>query len=390
MAKNILILTGTRADFGKLKPLIQKLDASPDFECSLFVTGMHTLSRYGYTVDEVYKTINEHRLSQGFRNVYTFMNQIHGESMERILANTINGLSCYVHEFKPDMILVHGDRVETLAGAIVGALRNILVAHIEGGELSGTIDEVIRHAVTKMANIHFVANGEAADRLRQLGERESSIFAIGSPDIDLMLSPDLPSLEESKRHYEIPFGSYAIVLFHPITTDLEGTALAAESLVLALQRSQHNYIVIYPNNDEGCESIFSAYQKLEGNPRIAMFPSLRIENFLVFLKNAMYIIGNSSAGVREAPVYGIYAINIRGRQKNRFNYKSIISVDGMEESIKKAIEDIAGLPRCEPSFHFGRGDSVSRFMAAINKSRLWDVPKQKQFVDIIFENRLSE
>jgi len=382
VTKNILFLTGTRADFGKLKPLIQKVDDSPLFECSLFVTGMHTLSRYGYTVDEVYKSLGEHRLAQGFRNVYTFMNQIHGDSMERILANTINGLSRYVQEFRPDMIVVHGDRVEALAGAIVGALRNILVAHIEGGEISGTIDEVIRHAVTKMAHIHFVSNNESAARLKQLGEHPASIFVIGSPEVDLMLSPSLPSFEEAKDYYGIPFEKYGMVIFHPVTTDPEGTANAAEALVSTLLLSPYNYVVIFPNNDEGCELIFSAYERLKGNQRFMTFPSMRMEYYLTLLKNALFIIGNSSVGVRESPVYGIYSINIEGRQRNRFNYKSIIDVDGLEETIKKAIDSIKDLPPCEPSYHFGKGDSANLFMAALEKQGLWSIPKQKQFIDI--------
>ena len=385
MTKNILFITGTRADFGKLKPLIRKVDDSPLFECSIFVTGMHTLSRYGYTVDEVYKSLGEHRLAEGFRSIYTFMNQIHGDSMERILANTINGLSRYVQEFRPDMIVVHGDRVEALAGAIVGALRNILVAHIEGGEISGTIDEVIRHAITKMAHIHFVSNTESAARLKQLGEHPDSIFIIGSPDIDLMLSSDLPSIEEVKNYYSITFEQYGIVLFHTVTTDLEGTAFAVEALVSALLSSTYNYVVIYPNNDEGYELIFSAYEWLKDNPRFKMFPSMRIEYFLTLLKNAIFIIGNSSAGVRESPVYGVYSINIEGRQSNRFKYKSIIDVDGTEESIKKAINSIKDLLPCEPSYHFGKGGSATRFINALETTGLWNIPKQKQFIDIILK-----
>ena len=385
MTKNILFITGTRADFGKLKPLIRKVDDSPLFECSIFVTGMHTLSRYGYTVDEVYKSLGEHRLAEGFRSIYTFMNQIHGDSMERILANTINGLSRYVQEFRPDMIVVHGDRVEALAGAIVGALRNILVAHIEGGEISGTIDEVIRHAITKMAHIHFVSNTESATRLKQLGEHPDSIFIIGSPDIDLMLSSDLPSIEEVKNYYSITFEQYGIVLFHTVTTDLEGTAFAVEALVSALLSSTYNYVVIYPNNDEGYELIFSAYEWLKDNPRFKMFPSMRIEYFLTLLKNAIFIIGNSSAGVRESPVYGVYSINIEGRQRNRFKYKSIIDVDGTEESIKKAINSIKDLLPCEPSYHFGKGGSATRFINALETTGLWNIPKQKQFIDIILK-----
>jgi|ETNmetMinimDraft_23_1059889.scaffolds.fasta_scaffold46735_2 UDP-N-acetylglucosamine 2-epimerase (hydrolysing) len=382
MAKNILFLTGTRADFGKLKPLILKVDASPNFEYSLFVTGMHTLSRYGYTVDEVYKAIGDHRLSQGFRSVHTYVNQGHSEPMELVLANTINGLSRYVNEFRPDMIVVHGDRVEALAGATVGALRNILVAHVEGGELSGTVDELIRHAVSKLAHVHFVANDEAANRLRQLGENPESVFIIGSPDIDVMLSHDLPSLEEVKRYYNIGFNEYGLVIFHPVTTDLEETARVSEEIVSVILSSETNFVVVFPNNDEGCELIFSAYEKLKGVPRVAMFPSLRIEYFLTLLKNGLFVLGNSSAGVREAPVYGVYSINVESRQLNRFNHPSIINVDGTGESIKNAIEIIKGQPQRKPVYHFGDGNSAESFLSVLDNDKLWEIPKQKQFIDI--------
>jgi len=384
MAKNILFLTGTRADFGKLKPLILKVDASPNFEYSLFVTGMHTLSRYGYTVDEVYKAIGDHRLSQGFRSVHTYVNQGHSEPMELVLANTINGLSRYVNEFRPDMIVVHGDRVEALAGATVGALRNILVAHVEGGELSGTVDELIRHAVSKLAHVHFVANDEAANRLRQLGENPESVFIIGSPDIDVMLSHDLPSLEEVKRYYNIGFNEYGLVIFHPVTTDLEETARVSEEIVSVILSSEINFVVVFPNNDEGCELIFSAYEKLKGVPRVAIFPSLRMEYFLTLLKNGLFVLGNSSAGVREAPVYGVYSINVESRQLNRFKYPSIINVDGTGDSIKNAIELVKGKPQCEPVYHFGNGNSAESFLEVLNNNKLWQIPKQKQFIELKF------
>src|SRR5262249_6205527 len=123
--KKILFVTGTRADFGKLKPLIAKVDASDDFDPAIFATGMHMLARYGATIREV--------LREGYKNVHTFINHVVGEPMEFALASTIQGLSRYAQEWQPDLIVVHGDRIEALAGAIVGALRNVLVAHIEGG-----------------------------------------------------------------------------------------------------------------------------------------------------------------------------------------------------------------------------------------------------------------
>ena len=154
--KKILFLSGTRADFGKLKSLIKIVQNSDEFESHVFVTGMHMNSLYGKTVDEIYKSKIE--------NITTFINYDKDEFMDITLANTIVGFSEYIKSLNPDLIVVHGDRVEALAGAISGSINNYLVAHIEGGEVSGTIDELIRHSVSKMSHIHLVANNEAKNR----------------------------------------------------------------------------------------------------------------------------------------------------------------------------------------------------------------------------------
>ncbi|WP_432775380.1 UDP-N-acetylglucosamine 2-epimerase [Brevibacillus gelatini] len=377
MHKKVLFLTGTRADFGKLKPLMRVIDDSHLFECSIFVTGMHTLSRYGYTVEEVIKS--------GFKKIHTYMNQIHGEPMDLVLANTIGGLSRYVQEERPDLIVVHGDRIEALAGAIVGSLNNILVAHIEGGERSGTIDESIRHSVSKLAHIHFVANSEAADRLRQLGEDPNHIFIIGSPDIDIMLSENLPSLTEVQQRYGIHFREFGIVLYHPVTTEIEYVRKHAHDLVTALIDSGQNYVVIYPNNDLGSHEILAEYKVLETNNKFRVFPSLRFEYFLTLLKNASFIIGNSSTGIHEAPVYGVPTINIGTRQQNRFFHKSITHIADDYDSILNAIDYVSKSAKREPCFSFGRGNSTALFKEVLEGGAIWGTSRQKQFQDIILK-----
>lgn len=383
MGRKILFITGTRADFGKLKALIQRVEASDEFDVAVFITGMHTLSRYGYTVDEVYRILPEHRLRDGTRSVYVFHNQVQGESMERVLANTIDGLSKYVTEFPPDLIVVHGDRVEAMAGAIVGALRNILVAHIEGGEVSGTIDELIRHAVTKMSHIHFVANQDASRRLRQLGEQESTIHVIGSPDIDLMMSDELPQLRDVKDHYEIGFEEYGVLIFHPVTTDLADTARSVKAIVNALLKSGRPYVVIYPNNDEGCDLIFDEYKRLEGSDKFKLIPSMRVEYFLVLLKHAQFLIGNSSAGIRECPVFGVPAINVSSRQTGRATAECVTHVPGGEDEIFDAVNKCwGGSTAFTPDHYFGGGNSAALFMEALSRESFWTVATQKTFKDI--------
>jgi UDP-N-acetylglucosamine 2-epimerase (hydrolysing) len=372
--RRVVFLTGTRADFGKLKPLMRAVDSCPFLEGAVFVTGMHMLSRYGLTIDEVIKA--------GFTRIHAFMNQFRGEPSEHILANTITGLSRYVQEFEPDMIVVHGDRIETLAGAIVGALRNVLVAHIEGGELSGAIDETIRHAVSKLAHLHFVANQDAAERLRQLGERPESIHVIGSPDIDIMLSHDLPDLASVRGHYGIRASAYGIVLFHPVTTEPFAQDRAATELVSALAESSLHFVVIYPNNDPGSECILERYAALDGHPRCKLLPSMRFEAFLTLLRHARVIVGNSSAGIREAPVYGVPTVNIGSRQQNRFHYESILDVPDDRVAIREAIAQACRIDNVRPSRFFGDGHSAPRFLRALLDVMVWETPRQKHFCDI--------
>jgi UDP-N-acetylglucosamine 2-epimerase (hydrolysing) len=372
--KKILFITGTRADFGKLKPLIEKVNIDPGIDTYIFATGMHTLEKYGRTINEIYKC--------GYRNIFEYMNQRTGDPMDLVLANTIEGLSRYTHENNPDMIIIHGDRVEALAGSIVGALNNILVAHIEGGEVSGTIDESIRHSVSKLSHLHFVANDESRTRLIQLGENADCIFIIGSPDIDIMLSDKLPTMIDVRERYQIPFDGYAIVLLHPVTTETDLHLKQAQCFVDALIESNRNYVVIYPNNDEGCEVIHQEYKRLQSRENIKLFPSLRFEWFLRLLKESEFIIGNSSAGVREAPVYAVPSIDMGTRQQNRFMCDTIIHAEFSLDSILSAIDKAANTGKQEPSMHFGTGNSAQLFYDILCTDNVWMTSKQKMFRDM--------
>ena len=371
--KKILFLSGTRADFGKLKSLISVSQKSSLFDVSIFVTGMHLQKEYGYTVNEIEKS--------GFKNIYTFENHTTETSMDLTLSKTIEGLSAHVKQNKPDLIVVHGDRVEALAGAIVGSLNNILVGHIEGGEVSGTIDELIRHSVSKMSHIHFVCNQVAKNRLIQMGEIDSHIFEIGSPDIDIMFSSKLPSIEKAKSRYEILFEKYALLMFHPVTTEQELIEKQINDLIDAVLEDENNYIVIYPNNDMGSSAIIKAFSRLEKNKRFRIFPSLRFEYFLTFLKNCQFIIGNSSAGVREAPYYQKPSIDLGNRQKNRNKSESIINCNFGINEIANAIKQSQNLNNFESPLAFGEGKSDQLFLDIIKDNSFWKIPCQKQFRD---------
>ncbi|MFI1745825.1 UDP-N-acetylglucosamine 2-epimerase [Thalassobellus sediminis] len=371
--KKIAFLTGTRADFGKMKSLIQVVENHNNFEAHIFVTGMHLLENYGYTLIEVERC--------GFKNISTFRNDTDEATMDLTLAKTISGFSKFIQKVQPDLIVIHGDRVEALAGAIVGSLNNILVAHVEGGELSGTIDELLRHATSKMSHIHFVANNKAKLLLEQMGELPESIYSIGSPDVDIMFSNNLPDLQTVKTYYNISFNDYAVAMFHPVTTEHNQMENYASEFVNALIHSNKNYVVIYPNNDLGSQTILDAYQVLLKHPNFRVFPSVRFEYFLTLLKHSNFIIGNSSAGVREAPYYGISTINIGTRQNNRAFSNSIINTDYNEEDILNGIEQVKNIEPQEIS-EFGTGNSAEGFLKALELESFWNTNHQKQFKEL--------
>ena len=375
--KRILFITGTRADYGKIKSLMKILNKDSNFEVFIFATGMHMLSTYGFTYKEIEK--------DGFPFIYPFLNQSHDTSMDVALANTINGLSFYVNETNPDAIVVHGDRLESLAGAIIGAFNNIRVLHIEGGEVSGTIDESIRHAITKFSHFHFVANEEAKKRIIQLGEPENNIFIFGSPDIDVMHSNELPNIEEVKKRYGIPFNQYNILMYHPVTTEITQVNEHVKFLVDEILKSKDNFVVIYPNNDVGSKIILKEYQRLKNKENIRIFPSMRFEYFLSLLRSADCMVGNSSSGIRETGIYGIPTVDIGSRQKGRYDsskFSHILHVnDG--DSIYDAINNAKKM-NIEKSSYFGEGNSDKLFHDILCNFEIWDRNIQKQFIDVDF------
>jgi UDP-N-acetylglucosamine 2-epimerase (hydrolysing) len=373
--KKIVFLTGTRADFGKLKSLIEIANGSEDYEVHLFVTGMHLSKKYGRTVDEIVKC--------GYKNIYQYINYTSEETMDHTLARTVVAFSDYIKHIDPELIVVHGDRLEALAGAIVGAFNNILVAHIEGGEVSGTVDELIRHAISKLSHAHFVSNEGARRRLVQMGEKTESVFVIGSPDVDVMMSENLPDLQAVKNHYEIGFDEYAVLLFHPVTTEIDLLDSHAAALVSAAIESDLNYVVIFPNNDMGSSIILDHYREFKDNPKFRVFPSIRFEKFLVLLKNASFILGNSSAGIREAPYYGIPTVNIGTRQSNRAAGNiNIFNCDCVKSAILEAINSAINLKTLRPITPYGVGNSAALFFEALADDVFSKINKQKQFVDI--------
>lgn len=375
--RHVWFLTGTRADFGKLKPLIRGAARLPDIRVTVVATGMHLLEKYGSTVIEV-------RRLEPAVEVVEFNNQDEGDTMDRVLARTVEGLASLLDADPPQLLVVHGDRVEALAGAAAGTLRNVPVAHVEGGELSGTVDGILRHAVSKLSHLHLVANDDAARRVVQLGEDPETVWAIGSPDIDVMLSDELPSLPSVLEDYEIPFDDYALVILHGVTTEpLDAIGVQAHALVDVLLDGDLPAVVVYPNNDPGSEEILDAYRRLDGDARFRLFPSLRFEAFLTLLRHSRVLVGNSSAGVREAPIYGIPSVDIGSRQRGRHRHDTIVHTGTTAAEIAAAVATAAAMPRGEGSLHFGRGQSAAHFCELLAGERIWQLGADKVFNDLL-------
>ena len=368
--KTLLFVTGTRADFGKLQPLASEA-VKEGFKVKFFVTGMHLLEKYGLTKIEI-------RKYKEFEN-FEFMNQRIGDSQDIILAKTIIGFSDYVKEMKPDLIIIHGDRIEAVACSLVAATNYYFSSHIEGGELSGTIDELLRHCNSKLCTVHMVSSTEAKKRVKRLGESEKDIFVIGSPELDIHKQDSGVSIEEVKNRYDIKFEEYGICIFHSVTSEVEVIRKQAQNLFNSLIQTKKQFVIILPNNDPGSEEIRDIIDSLDKHYFRAI-PSMRFNYFSELMKNCGIFIGNSSAGVREAPFLGIPSIDIGTRQYNRARSISVFQSDASDkERIIKLINENWYL-RFPKDSTYGKGNAALKFVSIIKKKEFWEKSLQKYFV----------
>ena len=371
MSKKILFITGTRADFGKLEPLAKEL-VKNRHSVTFFITGMHMLSRYGETKYEV-------RKCKGCE-FHEYINQRPGDQHDAILAKTVIGLSDWITEHDPDLVVIHGDRIEALASSIVCATNGVPSAHIEGGEVSGTIDEMYRHCVTKLSRHHFVSSQDAKRRVKMLGEDPDSIYVIGSPELDVHLSGEVVPIDMVKQHYGIDYDEFGIVVFHPVTTEKDSMHAQATSLFDALQESGKKFIVISPNNDPGSEAIFKTLETLP-KPQFKIIPSMRFAYFSSLMKSASCIVGNSSIGVREAPFLGMPSLNVGTRQNNRSNDASITNVEATNKNAILGALTLNWNKRYVQSKRFGTGQAAKLFAEILDGDEFWTRAEQKSFVD---------
>jgi len=369
--RNLLFVTGTRADYGKLEPLaIAALDAG--HRVTFFVTGMHMMEKYGLTKIEVHR--------QKRFDVVEFINQRNGDPQDIILAKTIIGFSDLLQERTPDLVIIHGDRIEALACSLVCATNYVRCAHVEGGEVSGTIDEQFRHCNTKLSSVHLVSSEDARARVIRLGEPPDTVHAIGSPELDIHGRASGVTLDQVLEYYEILSRDYGICIFHPVTSERQTIGAQAASLFAALKDSNRYFVVILPNNDPGSDEIVKVINKLP-HDRFRILPSMRFTFFSELMRNASSIIGNSSMGVREAPFLGVPSLDIGTRQSNRGLTDSLSQCAAHERtSIDRFINESWG-QRFPSSQNFGTGDATKRFVELLDRDSFWSTPQQKYFVE---------
>jgi GDP/UDP-N,N'-diacetylbacillosamine 2-epimerase (hydrolysing) len=331
MRKKILVVTERRADYSKFRPILKKISQSDKLDYFLIVTGSHILKEHGNTIDEIKK--DGFKITAVFP-MYEKNGPDTGSEMVRAFGRAINNLTTLIEKIKPDIILAGFDIGANFASAIIGSHMNIPVAHVEGGEVTGTIDESIRHATTKFAHLHFTSNSQATRRLIKMGENSKYVFTVGNPSLDAILEVKTVPKYVLEKKYGLDFNKpYVIMLQHTVTSEIDKIDVHVLKTIQALKELDVQAIIIYGNADAGSKKIF----KVIKNSQIKQYPTVPFNEFINLLKHSSALVGNSSSGIIEAPFLSIPSINIGTRQEGRLRAKSVIDVGYDKKQIKNAI-----------------------------------------------------
>lgn len=331
--KKIMILTGSRGEWGYIRPIIKLAKERGDIKIVLVVTNMHLLSSFGNS----YKEIE----NDGFKIDYKINMSLDGYNHvthAKSLGICLMGLPDIIDVEKPDWVLLAGDRGEQLMGAIAAGYTYTPVAHIQAGEVSGNIDGMTRHAIGKLVHMHFASNEDAVERLKKLGEEPFRIFNVGAPQLDEMVQARFTGVDELEAKLNVDLkGGFVLAVMHPVTEEASKAGEQATLFVKALNKIKYPKIVILPNNDAGSTLVKEAITKGKRG-KYYLYSNLKREDYLGLLKNCKCIIGNSSSGLLEAPTFKIPAVNIGRRQNLRFRGINVIDCEFDEEQIDHAVE----------------------------------------------------
>ncbi len=330
--RRIVYISGTRADYGLMRTVLQAISEDPELELEIVATGMHLMDEFGRTVDYI--------AADGFRPriLEAIFDGDDKASMARFVGRVIQRLPEMLQQLQADMLLLLGDRGEMLAGAVVGAYLSLPVAHLHGGETTSTVDDLARNAITKLAHIHMPATYKSAERIARMGEDPSRIFVVGAPGLDSLLLEEMAALEELDARYGLDLDRPLIILIqHPVTLEAEEAGAQMEETLAAVSCLSCQTIVVYPNADAGSGKMIEAIRRYSSLPFIKAYKSLPRRDFLGLMRMADAIVGNSSSGIIEAPSFGLPAINIGDRQEGRERGMNVIDVSHDRGAIRVAV-----------------------------------------------------
>ena len=376
--RNVFVVTERRADFSRFKPILELISDDVYLNYDLVVTGIHLLDSHGKTINEI-----KDGGFKVFKTVRMFEDNVDrdsGAEMTVALGRVTMGLVKAIEDSKPDIILSGFDIGANLAVSIAGAHMNIPVVHIQGGEVSGTIDESIRHAVSKFSHYHLVSNNDAKNRLIKMGEIPKHIFVVGCPSIDAMLDIDISSSVEIKKKFNIDVHKkFFLVLQHPVTTELHNAKKQIKETLKAVKKSGVESVLIYPNNDAGSQAIIGEIK----NSNIKYFPTLSLKDYVSLLSYTTALIGNSSSGIHETATFKVPTINIGTRQQGRLRPENVIDVDYEEYEITGAINKILNDKKFLKDVKYcinpyGDGRSASRIIDILKKINIGNKIIQKR------------
>ncbi|MBM3949805.1 MAG: UDP-N-acetylglucosamine 2-epimerase (hydrolyzing) [SAR202 cluster bacterium] len=331
--RHVMYITGTRADYGLMRDTLRAIDQHPRLRLSILVTGMHLLKEFGDTLQEVEK--------DGYPISHKVEMLGGGDSpkaMAQSLGRAVVEMAEAFGKSQPDFILLEGDRGESLAAAIAAAHMNVGVAHASGGDVSGTIDESIRHAITKFAHIHFPGTSLSARRILAMGEDPWRVHMVGTPGSTLKVEPPMTKADVGKMLGTNLTGPVIVVLQHPVTTEADDAGRQMRETMEAVRGFGVRTVLIYPNSDAGGRAMMEVIKEYERQPFLATFKNLPRPTYVALLSVADVLVGNSSSALSNAPNFGLPAVNVGTRQQGRERGGNIIDAGYDREEIQRAIQ----------------------------------------------------
>lgn len=329
--KKILYISGTRADFGLMTPVLKEIEKSSSLSLILGATGMHLMPKFGLTINEM------KRIFKNVRSINTTFDNTHFASLASFIGPYMTKVVPFIKNSKPDFILTLGDRVEMLCSAMAAVYLGIPTGQLHGGEITSTVDEISRHAITKLSHLHFPATTEAARRIRLMGEEPWRIHAVGAPALDIILDSQLPTRQKLFSYLNIQKNQEIIlVVQHPVSNKISFGRQIRETL-MAVKSTKMPTVIIYPNADPGGQEIIAELNKHQNNPQFRIFPSLPYPMFLALERESAVWIGNSSAAMIESSSFKIPVVNIGERQAGRLHGHNVINAPYNHRKIYSAI-----------------------------------------------------